>query len=128
MKVKITKTINLAQLPMEIRTMLDRSKNELVYGLPDQLSAAIRAALSTDGEEFFKTIELIDKFRQGLASFDENLQEIQNVLTGYKSAIIPPEEKQEVEHSEEWLANEQAEYEKKMSQTFDAEEGFDEEG
>jgi hypothetical protein len=92
------------------------------------LSAAIRAALSTDGEEFFKTIELIDKFRQGLASFDENLQEIQNVLTGYKSAIIPSEEKQEVEHSEEWLANEQAEYEKKMSQTFDAEEGFDEEG
>ena len=127
MKVKITKTIDMANLPGETRRMLDQAKNELMYGLPDQMSSIVRASLSSQGQEFFQTIDLIDQFRQNLATFDDNLQEIQNVLTGYKNAVMP-EPPQPTEEEVERAAAEQAEYEKRMARTVDVEEGFDEEG
>lgn len=127
MKVKITKTIDMANLPGETRRMLDQVKNELMYGLPDQMSSIIRASLSSQGHEFFQTIDLIDQFRQNLATFDDNLQEIQNVLTGYKNAVMP-EPPQPTEQEIDQAAAEQAQYEKRMARTADAEEGLDEEG
>lgn len=127
MKVKITKTIDMANLPGETRRMLDQAKNELMYGLPDQMSSIVRASLSSQGQEFFQTIDLIDQFRQNLAAFDDNLQEIQNVLTGYKNAVMP-EPPQPTEQEIDQAAAEQAEYEKRMARTADVEEGFDEEG
>lgn len=127
MKVKITKTIDMANLPGETRRMLDQAKNELMYGLPDQMSSIVRASLSSQGQEFFQTIDLIDQFRQNLAAFDDNLQEIQNVLTGYKNAVMP-EPPQPTEQEIDQAVAEQAEYEKRMARTADVEEGFDEEG
>lgn len=127
MKVKITKTIDMANLPGETRRMLDQVKNELMYGLPDQMSSIVRASLSSQGQEFFQTIDLIDQFRQNLAAFDDNLQEIQNVLTGYKNAVMP-EPPQPTEQEIDQAVAEQAEYEKRMARTADVEEGFDEEG
>lgn len=127
MKVKITKTIDMANLPGETRRMLDQAKNELMYGLPDQMSSIVRASLSSQGQEFFQTIDLIDQFRQNLAAFDDNLQEIQNVLTGYKNAVMP-EPPQPTEQEIDQAAAEQAEYEKRMARTADVEEGLDEEG
>jgi hypothetical protein len=127
MKVKITKTIDMANLPGETRRMLDQVKNELMYGLPDQMSSIVRASLSSQGQEFFQTIDLIDQFRQNLAAFDDNLQEIQNVLTGYKNAVMP-EPPQPTEQEIDQAAAEQAQYEKRMARTADVEEGLDEEG
>ena len=89
MKVKISKTIDINQIPGEVRRMLDQAKNDLLYGLPDQMSQVVRSSLSSNGEEFFMTIALVDKFRQNLATFDETLQEINSVLTGYRDAMIP---------------------------------------
>ena len=90
MKIKITKTVEENQIPAEVRRMLDQHKNTLMYTMPDQMSAAVRASLSTDASEFFSVIELLDAFRQRLVSLDEDLNEIQNVLSGYKDALMPP--------------------------------------
>tara|TARA_B100001094_G_C18152859_1_gene784675 strand:- start:642 stop:1022 length:381 start_codon:yes stop_codon:yes gene_type:complete len=115
MKVKITKTIDDNLLPAEVRRMIDQYKNVLMYTMPDKMSVIVRASLSTDGTEFFSTIKLLDDFRQELASLDENLNEVQNVLIGYKDALIPKEK-----HDQEWAEHEQAEYEKFMSQVSDS--------
>ena len=124
MKVKITKTVESSQIPAEVRRMLDQYKNILMYTMPDQMSAIVRASLSTDGAEFFSAIDLLNNFRQELASLDENLNEVQNVLVGYKDVLIPPEP----EPDQEWVDNEEAEYEKFMSQVDGVGEVEDEEG
>ncbi len=125
MKVKITKTIDDNQIPAEVRRMLDQYKNTLMYTMPDQMSAIVRASLSTDGDEFFSVIGLLDVLRQELASLDENLSEVQNVLSGYKDVLVPPEPQSNPE--EEY--DEQAEYEKLMSQMDGADDEVeDEEG
>ena len=130
MRIKITKTLNMNDLAGETRRMLDQVKNNIMYSMPDQMAQIVRASLSNQGEEYFLAIDMIDSFRQNLAAIDENLQEVQNIMQGYKDALMPPEpeaEKQE-EHNAEWAANEEAEYEKFMSQVAGSEEGFDEEG
>jgi hypothetical protein len=134
MRIKITKTLDATDLAGETRRILDQIKNRVMYGLPDQMSQIVRTSLSSQGEEYFLTIDLIDHFRQQLAAVDENLQEVYNIMKGHKNAIMPPEPEQspEQERDAEWAANEQAEYEKFMSQTMDAEDGHepveDEEG
>ena len=123
MRVKITKTVDLSDLAGESRRMLDQAKNKIVYNLPDQMSQIVRVSLSNQAEEFFQAIELIDKFRQQLAAIDENLQEVHNIMQGYKDALLPPrpEASAEEERNAEWAAKEQAEYEKFMSRVMDAE-------
>ena len=124
MKIKITKTIDDNQIPAEVRRMVDQYKNTLMYTMPDQMSAIVRASLSTDGAEFFSAIDLITSFRKELASLDDNLNELQSVLVGYKDVLIPPEP----EPDQEWIDNEEAEYEKFMSQVDGVGEVEDEEG
>jgi hypothetical protein len=121
MRVKITKTVDTNDLAGETRRMLDQVKNKIVYGLPDQMSQIVRTSLSNQGEEYFLTIDLIDQFRQQLAAIDENLQEVHNIMQGYKDALMPPQPEQpaEQERDAEWAANEQAEYEKFMSRVTD---------
>tara|TARA_R100000388_G_scaffold79505_1_gene58163 strand:+ start:211 stop:612 length:402 start_codon:yes stop_codon:yes gene_type:complete len=133
MRVKITKTVHANDIPGETRRMLDGAKNKIMYGMPDQMAEIVRMSLSNQGHEYFQVIELIEVFRKELAALDENLQETQNIIQGYKDAVMPreqttPEQTSEDEHDEEWLENEQAEYEKFMSQVAGSEEGFDEEG
>ena len=126
MRIKITKTMDDNQVPAEVRRMLDQCKNTLMYTMPDQMSAIVRASLSTEAVEFFSTIEQIKNFRQQLAFLDEGLSEVENLLMEYKDVLMPPSELDN--HDEEWHKNEQAEYEKFMSQVAGSEEGFDEEG
>jgi hypothetical protein len=129
MKVKIAKTIDMNQIPNEVRRMLDQIKNNLAYGLPEKMNQVTMYSLSSRGEEFFQTIDMIDAFRQELAAFDESLQEVQNILTGYKDAVMPePEPAPEEGYDEEWLAQEEAETEKRQAYTYDADEVEDEEG
>ena len=134
MRVKITKTVDESELPVETRRIIDQVKNKIVYVLPDQISQIVRASLSNQGEEYFQAIDLIDQFRHHLAGIDENLQEVHNIMQGHRNALMPSEPEQPLEEgvSEEWLANEEAEYEKFMSQVMDAEDGHesteDEEG
>ncbi len=130
MRIKITKTMDINDLAGETRRMLDQVKNKIMYSLPDQMSQITRVSLSNQGEEYFLTIDLIDQFRQQLAAVDENLQEVHNIMMGYKDALMPsePESPPEQEQNADWAANEEAEYEKFMSQVQGSEEGFDEEG
>lgn len=106
MRVKITKTVDLSDLAGESRRMLDQVKNKIMYGLPDQMSQIVRVSLSNQAEEFFQSIELIDKFRQQLAAIDENLQEVHNIMQGYKNALMPP---QHHTHSDDSAGVEEAE-------------------
>ena len=129
MRVKITKTVDMNDLAGETRRMLDQIKNKIMYGLPDQMSEIVKVSLSNQGQEYFSTIDLIDNLRQQLADIDENLQEVHNIILGYRNAVLPPETSEDEQgRDEEWLANEEAEYEKFMSQVAGSEEGFDEEG
>ena len=125
MKVKITKTIDMHQIPTEARKMLDQVKNNLAYGLPEKMNQAVMYSLSSRGEEFFLTIDAIDNFRKDLASLDESLQEVQNILVGYKEALISENTEQDAEQK---AYDEQGQYEKEMSRIDRAEEGFYEEG
>jgi hypothetical protein len=125
MKVKITKTIDMHQIPTEARKMLDQAKNNLAYGLPEKMNQAVMYSLSSRGEQFFLTIDVIDNFRKDLASLDESLQEVQNILVGYKEALISENTEQDTEQK---AYDEQGQYEKEMSRIDRAEEGFYEEG
>jgi len=129
MKVKISKTIGVHQIPNEIRRMLDQIKNNLVYGLPESMNKIIAHSHSSEGEFFFKAIDDIDSFRQDLAALDESLQEVHNILGGYKKFLMPIQEDEEI-FDEEWLENEMAESEKRASQHqgLDNNEGEHEEG
>ena len=132
MKVKMTKTIDINQIPVEVRRILDQAKNVLVYGLPERMSEVVAHSLSSQGEVFFHTIELIDAVREELASLDETLQEAQNIMGGYKEAVMPPSsdapQHEEEAGDPEWTEEEEAEYEKLMSQMDGADEVEDEEG
>jgi len=123
MRVKITRTVDETELPGETRRILDQIKNKIMYTLPDNMAQITRTSLSNKGEEYFQTIDLIDQFRQQLAAIDQNLQEVYNVMLGYKNALMPPQSEvsAEEERNAEWAANEQAEYEKFMSRVMDAE-------
>ena len=121
MRVKITKTVHLNDLAGETRRMLDGIKNKIVYALPDQVSQIVKMSLSNSAEEYFQTIEFIDSFRKELSAIDESLQEVENIMQGYKEAITPSTEEQVAD-------NEQDEYEEFMHQVLDAGEDLDEEG
>ena len=71
MKVKMSKTIDMNQIPNEVRRMLDQIKNNLSYGLPEGMNRVTMYSLSSRGEEFFQAVEAIDSLRQDLAAFDE---------------------------------------------------------
>tara|TARA_R100000234_G_C4890494_1_gene131244 strand:- start:33 stop:404 length:372 start_codon:yes stop_codon:yes gene_type:complete len=123
MKVKFTKTIDLNQIPSELRRMIDQVKNGVVYGLPESINEVVLHSLSSRGEVFFETNKVIDSFRNDLAIIDESLQEIQNILSGYQEAISPtPEPEPDLQHDEN------AEYEKFMSQIDGTDEVENEEG
>ena len=137
MRVKITKTVDIDDLPGEVRRTVDGIKNRVMYNLPDLMAQVVKSSLSNQAEEYFSTIDLIDNFRQYLTSIDENLQEVNNIMQGHKNHLMPPqpeqppnppqtgEEEPDEKFDEEWAANEQAEYEKFMSQVMDAEDGHE---
>jgi len=128
MKVKITKTINMDQIPTEARRMVDQAKNRIMYGLPEIINEVVYNCISSRGEEFFKTIDSIDSARKELADLDESLQEIQNILVGYKNALMPPAQDQGEENDQDWAEQEEAEFEKRASHHMDSEEVEYEEG
>ena len=126
MRVKITKTIDVNDIAGETRKILDTIKNKIVYGMPDEMSEIVRMSLSSNGDEYFQTIELIENFRKHLTALDENLSEVQNIIQGYKDVVMPSPPEQP---DEDTGINDQAEYEKFMSRVADLEEeGFDEAG
>tara|TARA_A100001391_G_scaffold193595_1_gene169070 strand:- start:292 stop:828 length:537 start_codon:yes stop_codon:yes gene_type:complete len=178
MRAKITKTVDIGDIPSESRKMIDQAKNILVYYMPEKMSEIVRHSLSSNAEEYFHAIELIKLFRQHLNGYDENLQEIENIMLGYKEYIYSEADKQkqneyqeqEVQpahsnvpdesaienlkkkqaadqemrdkidsflseaglgdkiYDEEWLAQEEAETEKRQAQQMGADEVENEEG
>tara|TARA_R100000152_G_C6755185_1_gene178901 strand:+ start:862 stop:1266 length:405 start_codon:yes stop_codon:yes gene_type:complete len=115
MKVKITKTIDINDIPIEIRKMLDQVRSTLAYSAYEKMNQVTHQSLSSQGEMFFQAIDSIDLLRQELATVDESLQEVQNILSGYRDALMPPEE-------DSSYLEEEAEYEKLMSQMSGADD------
>ena len=128
MKVKITKTIDLHQIPDESRRRLYNKNSGVIYYLHESINQVAMRYFSSRGEEFFQTFELIDSFRKHLAALDESAQEIQNIISGYKKAVMPePEPPEEDTSDQEWLYRREAEYEKLMSQIDGTDEVTEEE-
>jgi len=94
MKAKIVKTVNIGDVPGESRRMIDIAKNQLMYLMPDKMSEIVKYSLSSNAEEYFHAIALIENFRQELKDFDGTLQEIHNVMSGYKEYVIGMAQKQ----------------------------------
>jgi hypothetical protein len=97
MNIKITKTINLNDVPSEIRSMISSAKSELDAGLQEQMLQIVRHSLHNTAEEFFGTIDQVEQLRERLTQFDETLQEISNIMLGYKDIIIPNKKEQQRE-------------------------------
>ena len=88
MKVKITKTIDIGDIPAESRKMLDLTKNSILYSLPNVISEVIRHSLSSDGQEYFHSISLIESLREDLRGIDNQLGEVQEIMQGYKDYLV----------------------------------------
>jgi cobalamin biosynthesis protein CbiD len=100
MRAKITKTVDIGDVPSESRKMIDQSKNILMYYMPEKMSEIVRYSLSSNAEEFFHATELIRLFRQLIKNYDENLQEIEHIMDGYKEYIYKQAEQEQVKQQE----------------------------
>lgn len=90
MKVKITKTVDIDSVPKEVRNMIDSAKKDLEHSLVQSFSNVVRDCLSNSAEEFFQSLQSMSEFREDLRKFDENLQEVYNVLEGYRDYLTQP--------------------------------------
>ena len=88
MKVKFTKTIDIGDIPAESRKMLDLTKNSILYSLPNVISEVVRYSLSSDGQEFFHSISLIESLREDLRGIDTQLAEVQEIMQGYRDYLV----------------------------------------
>jgi chromosome segregation ATPase len=100
MKVKITKTIDAGDVPAECRKMIDLAKNTLVYSLPNVMSEALRFSLSSNGQEFFHTLTLIESLREDLGSLDEQLQEVHGIMQTYRDYLTKVAQEDEAREKE----------------------------
>ena len=95
MKVKFTKTIDIGDIPAESRKMLDLTKNSILYSLPNVISEVVRYSLSSDGQEFFHSISLIESLREDLRGIDTQLAEVQEIMQGYRDYLVKVAEENE---------------------------------
>ena len=72
MRVKITKTVHINDLAGETRRMLDGIKNRVMYSMPDSISEIVKMSLSSSGDEYFRSIEMIENFRKELSTLDDS--------------------------------------------------------
>ena len=114
MRAKITKTVDIGDIPAESRKMIDQVKNVLVYYMPEKMSEIVMYSLSNKAEEYFHAAELLKLFREYLKSYDESLQEIENIMLGYKDYVYK-KAKQEQEQSQE-TALEESEQKKQLEE------------
>lgn len=101
MRAKITKTVDIGDIPAESRKMIDQVKNVLVYYMPEKMSEIVKYSLSNNAEEYFHATELIRLFREHLKNYDESLQEIENIMLGYKDYVYKKAEEQQQEHHQQ---------------------------
>ena len=97
MRAKITKTVDIGDIPAESRRMIDQVKNVLLYYMPEKMSEIVKYSLSNKAEEYFHAVELIKLFREHLSNYDESLQEIENIMNGYKDYIYKKAEEEQGE-------------------------------
>ena len=94
MRVNVTKSLHVNEIPKEVRSMVDKIHKYMSYDLQDNLQNIVRLSLSSNGEEFFASIESIDAFRKDLATIDIALQECQNIIKGYKDVVMAPQDEE----------------------------------
>mgnify|MGYP003640993410 FL=1 len=103
--VTISKSIAIGEVPAEIRTMVDKVQKELCYTIPDIMKTIQMKVFSNNGDDFFKTIEILEYLRAELNKIDTNIEECTNILTGYKeimmSGATPAQEEQPTTDSDE---------------------------
>lgn len=85
MKVKLSYTVDLDDVPNEVSTLLNLKTN-LQY---DKLMDGVYEALNQ--KNYFSAIENIDSVRKKLSSIDIVLGDCQSILTGYTKALVSPE-------------------------------------
>ena len=103
MRVNITKSLHVNEIPKEVRSMIDKIHKYMSYDLQNNLQNIVRLSLSSNSEEFFSSAEHIDAFRKELATIDTAFQGCQNIIRGYKDVVAAPQEVEPpaAEHSEE---------------------------
>lgn len=86
MKVKLSYTVDLDDVPNEVSTILNLKTN-LQY---DKLMDGVYQALNQ--KNYFSAIENIDIMRKKLSSIDLVLSDCQSILTGYTKALTQEEQ------------------------------------
>lgn len=85
MKVKLSYTVDLDDVPNEVSTLLNLKTN-LEY---DKLMDTVYDALNQ--KNYFGAIQSIDSVRKKLTNIDMVLSDCQSILTGYTKALSTPE-------------------------------------
>lgn len=94
MKVKLSYTVNLDDVPNEVSTLLNLKTN-LEY---DKLMDSVYDSLNQ--KNYFTAIQNIDSVRKKLNSIDMVLSDCQSILTGYTKALVVPESSNDVSDGE----------------------------
>jgi hypothetical protein len=85
MKVKLSYTVDLENVPNEVHTILNLKTNLNYNDLMDNIYHSL------DKKDYFGTIEDIDSLRKKLSSIDLVLSDCQSILTGYTKALVNQE-------------------------------------
>lgn len=85
MKVKLSYTVDLDDVPNEVKTILNIKTNLEYSNLMDGVYEALNQ------KNYFIAIEKIESLRQKLNSVDIVLNDCQSILTGYTKAIVNTE-------------------------------------
>lgn len=94
MKVKLSYTVDLEDVPNEVSTILNLKTN-LEY---DQMMKRVYEALNQ--KNYFAAVEHVEVLRKKLSSIDLVLSDCQSILTGYTKALVNQENNNDVSDGE----------------------------
>lgn len=85
MRVKISYSIDLEEVPTEIAKML-RSCTKEVNSVARGIDAALQAL--EEGNDTLKIVDGISRVREEMYRVDSNLQDVMSILTGYQQTLL----------------------------------------
>tara|TARA_R110000824_G_scaffold228659_3_gene416421 strand:+ start:135 stop:434 length:300 start_codon:yes stop_codon:yes gene_type:complete len=86
MRVNITYSVDIEELPRRIATLLNESMVKVTEGVLENLSIA-ENSIHQDAN-VNKTLIALDETRKELAVIDSRLEECSNILIGYQKILV----------------------------------------
>lgn len=94
MRVRISYSVDLEDVPLEVARLLDGSLNKVCL-IRDELETLIYD-IEKDTIDAHRAGKIIQELRQDLAKLDHELADSDSILQGYFQATTEPEEEKDV--------------------------------